>query len=236
MRWLPFILMLAAAPAQATCRQALALGLDVSGSVDPWEYRLQTGGLARALLHPDVRAAFLAMPQAPVSIAVYEWSGRSAQRMVLPWTAIDSDATLAAVAGKLRATRRANMNLGTALGEAKAYGLALLDQQPGCWRHTLDLSGDGKSNNGPLPEEITPRRGVTVNGLVIGEEESPIRIGPGLGELVTYYDRFVIAGPDAFVESALGFEAFEQAMTRKLLRELATMVVSEADTARPAHQ
>ena len=41
----------------AECRQALALGLDVSGSVDAREYRLQLDGVAGALDDPAVRAA-----------------------------------------------------------------------------------------------------------------------------------------------------------------------------------
>ena len=45
-------LALTAGPA-AACRQALALGLDVSGSVDAVEYRLQTAGLAAALMAPE---------------------------------------------------------------------------------------------------------------------------------------------------------------------------------------
>ena len=40
---------LLADPGTAACRQALALGLDVSGSVDACEYRLQIDGLAQAL-------------------------------------------------------------------------------------------------------------------------------------------------------------------------------------------
>ncbi|MEM9846126.1 MAG: DUF1194 domain-containing protein, partial [Pseudomonadota bacterium] len=55
-----------AAAAQAGCRQALALGLDVSGSVDTREYRLQTDGLAEALRDPEVQSAFLALPSLPV--------------------------------------------------------------------------------------------------------------------------------------------------------------------------
>ena len=49
----------------ADCRQALALGLDVSGSVDALEYRLQLDGVAGALLDPEVIGAFLAFPDAP---------------------------------------------------------------------------------------------------------------------------------------------------------------------------
>ena len=40
---------LTAGIAQADCRQALALGLDVSGSVDSAEYALQMQGLANAV-------------------------------------------------------------------------------------------------------------------------------------------------------------------------------------------
>ncbi|WP_336247087.1 DUF1194 domain-containing protein [Octadecabacter dasysiphoniae] len=56
-----------ASPASAqNCRQALALGLDVSGSVDRREYRLQLDGLADALGHPDVVDALLSQMDAPV--------------------------------------------------------------------------------------------------------------------------------------------------------------------------
>ena len=72
MRWLALVLTLLAAPADAACRQALALGLDVSSSVDDTEYRLQLDGLAAALLKPEVRAAFLALPDAPVRLYVFE--------------------------------------------------------------------------------------------------------------------------------------------------------------------
>lgn len=75
-------LVLCAGAADAACRQALALGLDVSGSVDAQEYRLQTDGLAAALLHPEVVEAFLALSDLPVSLAIYEWSGPGTQVIV----------------------------------------------------------------------------------------------------------------------------------------------------------
>ncbi|MCX8954953.1 DUF1194 domain-containing protein, partial [Ruegeria sp. NA] len=49
-----------------------------------------------------------------------------------------------------------------------------------------------------------------------------------VGELSAYYSAWVILGPNAFVEVALGFEAYEEAMTRKLLRELDSLVLSDA--------
>lgn len=58
--------------AQATCRQALVLGLDVSGSVDMKEYQLQLKGLSNALLNDEVRSSFFVMPKSPVKLLVFE--------------------------------------------------------------------------------------------------------------------------------------------------------------------
>jgi hypothetical protein len=213
----------AAAQEAAPCRQALALGLDVSGSVDAREYRLQTDGLADALDHPEVRAALLQAPGAPVHLAVFEWSGSGAQRVLADWTAITDAGALATLRARLRGMARAQMPVDTALGEAKRFGLSLLGRRADCWKRTLDLSGDGESNAGERPEAVAVPPGVTVNGLVIGETS----LGPdGPVALEAYYRARVIAGPGAFVERAEGFDTFRAAMVRKLLRELEGVVVS----------
>ncbi len=210
--------------AEAACRQALALGLDVSGSVDAAEYRLQTDGLAAALTHPEVVEAVLAIPDAPVRLMVFEWSGPAAQRVVVPWTDLSGPGDLAAVAARLRGTARADMDPSTAIGSAKAFGTAQLALQGACWRRVLDLSGDGTSNTGPRPQDVTAA-GFTVNGLVIAEPETGSRQVTGLAELSAYYRAWVIEGPEAFVETANGFAAFEAAMVRKLKREMQVMVL-----------
>lgn len=195
--------------ADAPCRQALALGLDVSGSVDDREYRLQVDGLARALDHPQVRAALFEMPGAPVRLMVYEWSGPRDQRVLAPWREISGPAALDALRAELGGARRARMEPSTAIGPAMRLGAAELAGQAGCWRRVLDLSGDGTHNTGPHPRAIA-MDGVVVNGLVIGG-------APGLAD---YFRAYVLRGPDSFVERAAGFADFEAAMVRKLLREL----------------
>lgn len=222
MKALALVLLMAwAGVAEAACRQALALGLDVSGSVDAGEYRLQLDGVAAALEDPEVIAAFLAMPQVPVVLSVFEWSGPEAQRVVAPWTSMTRPSDLGAVSALLRATQRAEMPQSTAIGAAKDFGAALLAEQAGCWRRVLDLSGDGASNTGPDPQEVYPE-GITINGLVIGATGG----ADGIGALSSYYRAHVIAGPEAFVETAVGFDAFEAAMIRKLKRELQVLAVS----------
>ncbi len=219
------------AQAAAACRQALVLALDVSGSVDAGEYRLQLDGVASALQDPGVRARILAMPQAPVDLAIFEWSEAGHMPLLIGWTTLSDDAAIDAVADRLRTTRRSPAPPGTALGHAMERGLALLDERPACWKRTLDVSGDGQRNIGPHPRDMKPAltaAGVTVNALVIGADN------PGIGdarqaeiaELSSYFRTNVIIGADAFVQTALGFESYADAMRRKLLRELDGFVFS----------
>lgn len=231
--FLAVLLTVWAAAAQAACRQALAIGLDVSGSVDAREYRLQIDGLAGALLRPEVQAAFLALPDSPVRLFVYEWAGLGSQRTLIPWTEITGAADLSRIAATLAGTPRVAAEPPTAIGQAMLAGARRLAEQPGCWRRTLDLSGDGKSNTGPRPRDLNDEPlldGITVNALVIGgdpdshDDERQVLIA----ELSAYFRVEVIRGPGAFVETALGFDAFQDAMARKLLKELQTMAVSEA--------
>ncbi|NIY72286.1 DUF1194 domain-containing protein [Marivivens donghaensis] len=208
----------AASPALSECRQALALGLDVSGSVDPSEYRLQLDGLAGALTSQDVSEAILSDTIAPIRLAVYQWSGPEAVKLLVPWTALDSAAAIADVAATLEATNTAPSDVTTAIGAAILTGEALMDQQPECWRHTLDLSGDGQNNNGPRPQDIPERFDMTVNGLVVLGADND-------DALISYWKTNVIRGPQRFVETASGFEDYEKAMRRKLLREVRSLAL-----------
>ena len=218
---------LATPPAGAACRQALALGLDVSSSVDAEEYELQFGGLARALTDPEVRTALLAMPEAPVALAVYEWSGLGEQFILLDWVLIDSAARLDAVAAHL-AQRDIRLAYGTtALGQAVEFGARLLARAPGCERHTLDISGDGRSNIGRHPRGVRDSpalTNVTVNALAIGTD--PYQAGNVA--LAAYFRTEVIRGPRSFVQAATGFDDFSRAMKTKLLRELRVFTLSDA--------
>lgn len=211
--------------AEAGCRQALALGMDVSASVDAREYALQREGLANALLSPPVVDAFETMPEIPVALMIYEWSGFRSQSVLQPWITIRSRADLLAVAARLRDNSDGRSDNATALGGAALFAARAFDRGPDCWRRTLDLSGDGKNNDGPTPLMLAedPRLdGMTINGLVIGADPGARaeQKNAHIGELVAYFQKHVIRGAGAFTEVALGFEGFEDAMRRKLLREI----------------
>ncbi|WP_242650944.1 DUF1194 domain-containing protein [Yoonia tamlensis] len=206
--------------ATAACRHALALGLDVSGSVDAVEYRLQLDGLAAALQSEAVQAVLFQQPDAPVSISIYEWSGPTDQTVIQPWMALNDPAQLNRLVTVLHGHQRQAAAPTTAIGAAMMTGFALLDQQPACWRRTLDISGDGAANTGPRPQDIAPHLvpvGVIVNGLVVAAADDT--------ELAAYYRSYVIRGAGAFVETARGFEDYAAAMERKLLRELQSIAI-----------
>jgi len=223
----------AATPGFASCRLALALGLDVSDSVDATEYRLQLDGLAAALTQPDVITAFMAIPQAPVRLFVFEWAGQSSQRRIIEWRVVESPADLESIAQTLRERPRFDLSPSTGLGAAMLYGGDALVTQSECQRHVLDISGDGKSNTGVMPRDLGPTAlpGITVNGLVVGTkgERSGEHWWTEIVELHAFYVNDVIRGPGAFAMIASSFQNFEEAMARKLLRELQSYAVAKID-------
>lgn len=210
------------------CRIALLLALDVSSSVDAHEDMLQRRGLAAALASPEIQAAFLSSPQS-VAFSVYEWSGRTQQSTLLNWTVIDSRQTLLESAAKLALSKRSTTEFPTALGHAVGHAARLFRDAPECDVQVLDVSGDGENNDGFTPKQAYdafPLDGVIVNALAIetfGEKAADLAAQPG--DMVAYYTRELIRGPDAFVEVADGFDGFENAMRRKLSRELSVTVL-----------
>ena len=213
---------LGATGADAACRLALALGIDISSSVDPAEDALQRQGLARALRSDEVRQAVFALPGDTVALAVFEWSGRYQQDMILDWTQLRDPKDLAKAAAIVARSRRSYADFPTATGYALGYAAGLLKQGPACLFRTIDLSGDGVNNDGFGPARAYthfPFQGVTVNGLAIDDPA---------GETSAYYRAEVLHGPGAFLEIAEGFADFERAIRRKLVRELGARVIGAA--------
>ncbi|WP_297772151.1 DUF1194 domain-containing protein [uncultured Roseovarius sp.] len=208
------LIAVAASPAQAACRLALVLALDVSSSVDDEEYALQRVGLAAALDAPEIRHAVLQGGQGDVALAVYEWSGRFQEKRHLDWSVLRSDGDIDRAVAVLAEMERSTSDYPTALGSALGYGAQVLTQAPACDRRVIDVSGDGINNEGFAPAlayRHFPFDGVTVNGLVILGHDA---------EVVAHYRREVLRGPGAFLEVAQGFEDFQEAMARKLFREI----------------
>jgi len=208
----------------AFCRQALALGLDVSSSVDASEYALQIAGLAQALDDPQVRDALIGKNAGHVALLIYEWSGKNQQAVIQPWVEITSNTHVNQVVTTLRSYQRVQDNLPTALGYAMGFGADQLANSPVCFRKTLDISGDGVNNDGYRPRLAILNfefGDIIVNALVVAGEDADA--------LTLYYQQEVIHGFGSFVEVAAGYSDYARAIKRKLLRELTVLAVSELE-------
>lgn len=217
----------AATPAPA-CRLALALGFDVSRSVDAQDYRLQIDGILAALFDPEIRALILE-GSAPVAMAVFEWAGTREELLVADWALLDSPAAIDRLAQQVLVHQRQSQGL-TAVGSALRYGRALMARAPACAWQTLDMAGDGQNNQGEEPARVYAEADfgdITVNGLAIGAHE---------GGVLRWFHQNLLHGPGAFAEYAPTHQAFAEAFRRKLIRELSDQAIGRAPPLRTASE
>ncbi|MFV2054447.1 DUF1194 domain-containing protein [Aliiroseovarius sp. YM-037] len=215
-----------------SCRHALVLALDVSGSVNSTEYAQQVNGLAAALNDPDVRSLILFSADAPIAVTVFEWSSRNHQFVIQPWISLDGPAALDRVIARIRSHQKVRAGLKTAIGTALSFGAVLLEEQEQCWQRTIDVSGDGTNNIGITPTEAYRTGafdGITVNALVVNDPASTTIAGTSSSSeaLKNYYEDEVIHGPLAFTMVANGYADYAAAMQRKLMRELSPPIFGE---------
>ncbi|RYJ02291.1 MAG: DUF1194 domain-containing protein, partial [Acetobacteraceae bacterium] len=137
---------------------------------------------------------------------------------------IDSAAAAAALAEALEAAPRLPQSGATALGHGMAAGLALLARCPAeATRLVLDVSGDGRHNQGRAPgpvRDIGVAAGVTINGLAVLNEEP---------DLLEHYRAEVIGGPGSFAMHCADYGDFAAAIRLKLLREIGGLLLSGLD-------
>jgi hypothetical protein len=193
---------------------ALCLAVDCSASVDFEEFGLMLSGYGAAFASPAIAEATGLGPRGAIAVAMLHWSGVGARDLALPWTRVDP-ASAPEFGRRIADLPRIVPPGPTALGEGMAAGLALLAAFPGeATRLALDVSGDGRNNAGRPPgpvRDLAVAAGITVNALAVVDEEP---------DLLAYYASDVIGGPGAFVLEAASYAEFEEAIARKLLREL----------------
>ncbi len=216
------------AAAQIPVSIELVLAVDTSRSVDDIEYDLQMAGIAQAFRSPEVIG--LIEQQDGVAVTLFQWNSAIDGRHVIPWQLlVDRDSSLAFAAAVAR-QKRDPLRGFTAIGNALAFGLRLLAENAFDGRQLkIDISGDGRSNTGPLPVTIWPAaaaQGVVINGL-------PILIDTY--SLEVYFREKVIFGPGAFIEIATDYQDFAEAFLRKLKREITPLVSrNDAQPRRPS--
>jgi Ca-activated chloride channel family protein len=206
---------LIAGPARA-CATALVLSIDVSGSIDSADYRLQAEGLAFALSDPAVVEVLV---RDQVALAVVQWSGPGQQALALDWQRMLDEGAVTRFADRAAAMPRAFRGSDTAVGEGLSFALQQFAAVPDCRRKVVDISGDGQENAG-FTDRKARAEAVALGAMVnaIGIEE------PGPAAPVSAYYRAWVITPGGFVVTARGLEDYAETLRLKLLRELAMPV------------
>lgn len=203
----------------------LVLAVDVSRSVDADEYALQKDGYARAFTDPRIVDAISSGPLRRIGVCYVEWAGAQMQRTPLDWTLADGPKACAEIAARIAALPY-DAHRWTGVGAAMLYAAARLEASPfRSKRMVIDVSGDGRNNNGPAADLVRDQlvaRGITINGLPI-MGDAPNFGSPPDRDLDRWYEENVIGGPGAFVIAAQGFGDFARAVRQKLIREISAL-------------
>jgi hypothetical protein len=219
---------LAAAAAASTARAEtpvdlqLVLAVDVSRSIDEVEAELQRRGYIEALTNDRIIDAILSGENRRIAVCYTEWAGTHYQVVVIDWTVIDSPSAARRFSEKLAEAPRQSQSW-TAVGAALVHAGQRFDNSGFVSkRRVIDISGDGRTNDGPPAELIRDRlveQGIVVNGLPVMMNRTNFGRPPDL-TLDKYYEENVIGGPGSFMIVADNFDHFGRAVRTKLVREI----------------
>lgn len=223
----------AARPVQAAAPQgvdvALVLAADVSRSIDDGEFNLQRRGYAAAITSPKVLAAIAAGAHGAIAVCYVEWSGADEQITIAKWMVIRDGESAASFADILTHAPRAFTGRTSISGGIDYAMQELARSGVKADRRVIDISGDGTNNAG---RDVTEARdaavgaGVTINGLAIINKRPAgfyfAHTDPP-GGLPNYYQTHVVGGSGAFVKVVKDFDSFGDAVTNKLLSEIAAV-------------
>jgi Protein of unknown function (DUF1194) len=135
---------------------------------------------------------------------------------------IDSPAAARRFADKLAEAPRQSQSW-TAVGAALAHaGQRFESSGYTARRRVVDISGDGRTNDGPPAELVRDRlvaQGIVVNGLPVMMNRTNFGRPPDVN-LDKYYEENVIGGPGSFMIVAENFDDFGRAVRTKLVREI----------------
>ncbi len=224
-------MVLGAVPLRAQQRVdvALVLAADVSRSITTDEFQLQRQGYAKAIADPDVVHAIQAGANGAIALTFVEWAGSDEQQVVVDWQIIKDPASAKAFTDTLLAAPRAFFGR-TSISAALDFSMERLKASGvKAERQVIDVSGDGTNNAGRPLEEARAAAlagGVTINGLAIINETTGMFGGfsghtQPPGGLPSWYHDNVTGGPGSFLLTVESFESFGEAMTKKLLNEIA---------------
>jgi hypothetical protein len=221
----PIIGTMAAKAEETAVDLQLVMAVDVSRSIDEVEAELQRRGYIEAMTNERVIDAILSGENKRIAVCYVEWAGTHYQQTVIDWMLIDSPRAAHAFSDKLSESPRTSQSW-TAVGAALATSAQRFQDSPfTSRRRVIDISGDGRTNDGPPAELIRDKlvaEGFVINGLpVMMNRQNYGR--PQDATLDKYYEENVIGGPGSFMIVAANFDDFSRAVRSKLIREISAV-------------
>ena len=207
--------------AQTQVDLKLILAVDVSGSIDNEEFRLEREGTADAFADPDVLKAIQSGSLGKIAVSMLDFSSPQFDKVVLDWAIIKDKASATAFAEAIRNTPR-TPGRRTSVSSALELGSLLLETSEKdivATRRVIDVTGDGPNNDGNSMTEAhdkTIAQGIIVNGLPVMDEMA----NGYFPDLDKYYAGCVTGGRGAFVVVVHSYRDYAAAMRHKLILEI----------------
>lgn len=205
----------------------LVTAIDVSGSVDRDDEKLELIGMADALLHPAVLQAIDDGHHGRIGFVAFTWSSEGDFIELVPWTAVGSRSDALRVAERLREAhkvrrywakaqpRRWRTFLETDISAAIERAMAALADAPfAAARSVVNICANGEDNVGIGPDgarDLAAARGIVINAVALLPQ-------PGLAD---YFRAHVQTGMGSFVLEARSLGDVVGAMLRKFVTEIA---------------
>lgn len=203
----------------------IVLAVDISGSVNPVEYDLQMKGYSDAFTDPVIQSAITSGPIGKIAVALMLWSDAAFTKYPTKWYLIDSPHKAQIFANDIINFRKHAGSYfgigggGTGIGEGVKFAIGMIESnQYFGTKKIIDVSGDGIETDPWFKEammiqdakKLAVLSDISINGLPILKDFPNLDI---------WYRDNVISGVGSFVISADNFEAFGEAILRKLWRE-----------------
>lgn len=207
----------------------LVLSVDVSSSIDDDEYILQQQGYIDAFRNTDF-IEIVSGIQGGVAVTLQMWATDTADS--IGWHHITDAASANAFADAIEAiVRPTDLGEGTNIAEALTSAADLFDNNDFIGRQVIDISGDGRQNVGTgcgldnmdsstctdlveAARDTVLAQDITINGLPVLAD---------VADLDGYFQQFVTGGEGSFIQIAAEFEDFNDAVSRKVQREVAAV-------------
>lgn len=201
----------------------LVITVDASRSMEPFEQEIQRDGYVAAFRHQDIINAILEGVHGKVAIVYVEWAGAASQRVIVPWTLVDSKEAAEKLAQALDQPVPSTRSR-TSISGAIDFGASLFDKSGyRGMRRVIDVSGDGSNNQGrpvTIARDEAAAKGITINGLPLMTRGNQL-MDWNTEKLDAYYADCVIGGPGSFMIPVNDWAQFTEAVRRKLVLELA---------------